>query len=993
MMRFSFSDSAVIQFPARFCQAEKEIMDKRGGQGYVLLLFFLLFSFNVVLDGKELELLLSFKASVSDPFRYLADWNSNSKSNSSVVFCNWYGITCINSSHVLSIELSGKNISGKLSPSLFLLPSIETINLSNNEFSGEIPSETFFCSSLRHFNLSNNNFTGPIPHSFISGLETLDLSNNMLSGEIPAEIRLFTGLKVLDLGGNVLKGSIPNSISNLRELQYLTLASNQLVGEIPLEIGLMKSLKWIYLGYNNLSGEIPKEIGELTSLNHLDLVYNNLTGEIPSTFGNLTDLQYLFLYQNRLTGSIPRSIFELRKLISLDLSDNSLSGQIPELVSQLQNLEILHLFSNNFTGKIPEAVSSLPRLQVIQLWSNGLSGEIPKNLGRWNNLTALDLSTNKLRGEIPENLCNSGRLFKLILFSNFLQGKIPESLCRCQSLQRIRIQNNFLSGELSPCFTKLPLVYYLDISGNNLSGRIDQRKYTPSLQMLNLARNKFVGNLPDSFGSEKLESLDLSENRFSGSIPRKFGDLSELVLLRLSQSQLEGFIPNELASCKKLVTLDLSGNQLSGPIPVSLSKMPVLGELDLSENQLFGVIPPTLGNVESLVQVNISHNHLHGRLPSTGAFLAINSSAVAGNDLCGGEATTGLPPCRKEKKPVWLLLITSFLVVLAVLALSLSVVAFVRRGNRGQLKKVDHEDGNWELQFFDPSVSNAVTIDDILLSMKEENVVSRGNDGTSYRGKTAVHDLQFIVKEINDNSMPSTFWVEMKELGKLRHQNIVKLTGICRSEKCGLLVYEFVEGKSLRDVIGGFSWECRHRMAIRIAKTLQFLHRRSPSFLIGNFSPDNVIVDGKEEPRLRPCLLEFFGSDYKSFLSSGYVAPEIRENKDIREETDIYSYGVLLIEILTGKGPMDKELGVHDGIVEWARYCYSDCHLDSWIDPAIKGYESKHQNQIVETMNLALQCTASDPEARPCATDALKILERAIRSSFCISGLKFSSIT
>ncbi|XP_043722998.1 leucine-rich repeat receptor-like serine/threonine-protein kinase SKM1 [Telopea speciosissima] len=966
-------------------------MEKVGGQTCVcvLLFFSLLFSFNVVISGKELELLLSFKASISDPFRFLTDWSSNS----TVAFCNWYGFTCVNSSHVSAIELSGKNISGELSPSLFLLPSIVTIDLSNNEFSGEIPSETFSSSSLRHLNLSNNNFTGPIPHGWISGLETLDLSNNMLSGEIRAEIRLFTGLKVLDLGGNVLKGKIPNSISNLAELQYLTLASNQLVGEIPKELGQMKSLKWIYLGYNNLSGEIPKEIGELTSLNHLNLVYNNLLGEIPSSLGNLTDLHYLFLYQNRLTGSIPRSIFDLRKLISFDLSDNYLSGPIPDRVRQLQNLEILNLFSNNLAGKIPEALASLPRLQILQLWSNKLSGDIPKNLGRWNNLTVLDLSTNKLTGKIPESLCNSNRLFKLILFSNFLQGRIPESLSRCRSLQRVRIQNNLLIGELSQEFTKLPLVYYLDISGNSLNGRIDQRRWDmPSLQMLDLARNKFIGNLPESFGSHNLESLDLSENRFSGSIPLRFGDLSELVQLKLSKNQLNGVIPNELSSCNKLVSLDFSGNQLSGSIPVSLSEMPVLGDLDLSENQLSGEIPAALGKVDSLLQVNISHNNLHGKLPSTGAFLAINSSAVTGNNLCSVEATAGLPPCRTAWKPVWWLLVTSFSVVLVVLALSLSIVAFMRHRNGEQVKKVDHEDETWELQFFNSSLSNAVTIDDILLSMKEENAVSRGSEGTLYRGKSAVNDLQFIVEEINDNTNPSNFWVEVMKLGKLRHPNVVQLIGSCRSERGGFLLYEFIEGNSMRDVLGGLSWERRQKMTIRIAKALQFVHCRSPNFLIGNISPEEVIVDRKDEPRLRPCLPELVGSDCKSFLPSASVAPEIWNKKDITDKSDIYSFGVFLIEILTGKNPADTEHGVHHGIVEWARFCYSDCHLNTWIDPAIKECESKHGNEIVEMMNLALQCTATNPAARPCANDALMILECATRSSSCISDLKFSAI-
>ncbi|PIA64735.1 hypothetical protein AQUCO_00100305v1 [Aquilegia coerulea] len=961
---------------------------------FVIFLFFI--SVNAASNGMndQLNLLLSFKASLRDPLNFLSNWNSSTNSD----YCNWYGISCFNSltPYVSRIELSGKNITGKLSRSLFLLPFVENINLSNNVFFGELPMEMYTSLSLRHLNLSNNNFTGSIPYGSLPSLETLDLSNNMLTGGIPPELGLFSRLKVLDIGGNLLIGEIPNSISNLQYLQFLTLAGNQLIGEIPPELGQLKNLNWIYIGYNNLSGEIPKELGYLSSLNHLDLVYNNLTGEIPSSLGNLHNLQYLFLYQNRLSGSIPRSVFNLRNLISLDLSDNNLSGEIPELIIQLKKLEILHLFSNNFTGRIPRGVAFLPHLRVLQLWSNQLSGEIPRNLGIHNNLTALDLSSNNLTGNIPEGLCSSGQLFKLILFSNSLQGEIPESLSYCRSLQRIRIQNNRLSGELSPQFTKLPLVYYLDVSGNRISGRIDHGKWDmPLLQMLNLAGNSFTGHLPEFISSGKLDSLDLSENHLSGYIPASFGNLSELMQLNLQRNQLSGSIPVELSSCKKVVNLDLSGNQLTGQIPVGFSEMPVLSQLDLSENRLSGQIPLSLGQIESLVEVNVSHNNFHGILPSTVAFLSINASSVAGNHLCGGDVITGLPPCKAGRKHVTWLFITSLVVALVFLAASILFALFIQRRKKVQSKKVDSYDqhGVWDLQFFDSKASTACSIGDIISSMQEENIISRGKNGTLYKGKSSTKELQFVVKELTDgHSISSSFWEEIGERGKLRHPNIVKLIGIGRSEKNGFIIYEFIDyAKSLSNILCDMTWERRCKIIVGIAKALQFLHFRcSPSVLVKNFSLEKVIVDGKDEPRLLLSLPGLVASDSKGFLTSAYIAPETRVTKETTKKSDIYAFGVLLIQILSGKDTADAELGMHYNMVDWAQYCYSECHLDTWIDAAMKGYSSHYHNEIVEVMNLALQCTATDPMARPCSSNVVKTLESVLRSRSCVSLPKIS---
>ncbi|KAJ7958830.1 Leucine-rich receptor-like protein kinase family protein [Quillaja saponaria] len=950
-------------------------MNKQGAKkssNLFVFIFLFMFLFNSrTSHGGEIELLLSFKASITDPFHFLSSWTNSSAS----IICKWHGIACDNSSHVSSIELSGKNISGTITSSIFQLPYIKNMDLSNNQLIGESPSINFISSwFLRYLNLSNNNLTGSLPSSLFSisfsHLETLDLSNNMLSGKIPDQIGLLSSLKYLDLGGNVLVGKIPNSITNLTSLESLTLASNQLVGEIPEDIAQIKSLKWIYFGYNNLSGGIPKGIGELNSLNHLNLVYNNLTGQIPESLGNLSNLRYLFLYQNKLTGPIPHSVFGLKKLVSLDLSDNSLSGKIPELVIQLQNLEILHLFSNNFTGEIPKALASLPSLQVLQLWSNRLT----------------------------DGLCSSGRLYKLILFSNSLKGEIPKTLNSCISLSRVRLQNNRLSGELSSEITKLPLVYFMDVSSNEFSSRIDNRKWDmPALQMLNLANNNFSGQIPDSFGSYKLENLDLSDNHFSGYIPIKFGSLTELMELKLSNNKLSGKIPEELSSCEKLVALDISHNQLTGDIPASLTNMPVLSLLDLSENQLSGEIPKNLGKVQSLLQVNISHNHFHGSIPSTGAFLAINASAVAGNNLCdhSGISTNILPACKRTNSPTWLLILICFLVALAAFLLSAFLIVFLRRRKSMMQKKVESEDGIWELHFFDSKASKSFTIDDILSSAKEENIISKERSGITYKGNCRGNGMQFMVKVINQaHSSSLNLWPEIVEFGNLRHPNIVKLIGIFRSGKGGYLVYEYAnERRTLSEILRNLSWERRRKIAIGIAKALKFLHFHcSPTVFVGEMSPEKVLVDGKDVPRLRLSPPALVCTDTIGFTSSVYVGPELRNSKDITEKNDVYGFGLILIQLLTGKSSAGMEWGIHKSMVEWARYCYSDCHLDTWIDPVMKGHALNIHNEIVETMNLALRCTAGDPTARPCAGDILKTLEAVTRrTSSCVSALKSSS--
>ncbi|ERN15115.1 hypothetical protein AMTRI_Chr05g57930 [Amborella trichopoda] len=962
-----------------------EVTEKANKKPLLLLCIFLLHALPTSSQASdELKSLLYFKSTVMDPLKSLSSWADPVNlplGFSYPLYCNWSGVLCNSELHVREISLASKNLSGTLeSLDLLQFPFVEAINLGFNNFTGALPLHFLNSTSLKTLNLSSNSLSGSIPKASAQTLETIDLSNNFFSGSIPLEIGYFSGLKVLDLGGNSLTGQLPPSIWNLTALRNLTLASNQLTGKLLPEIGNLLNLEWIYLGYNNFSGEIPSEIGQLKSLKHLNLVYNNLTGSIPPTLGNLRGLKYLYLYQNKLTASIPGSFFNLTELVSLDLSDNELNGTLSEDMGKLHKLEVLNLFSNCFHGAIPQVLALLPCLHVLALWANGFSGEIPTNLGKKSNLTELDLSTNYLTGEIPASLCDSKRLYKLILFSNKLNGTIPYSLGHCSTLRRVRLQNNSFSGELPPEISKLPVLYFLDISMNKLSGKLDGRKWdTSSLQVLKLASNRFSGNLPEFQNSSmKLETLDLSENQFSGVIPASYGDLSELTLLNLGWNQISHEIPAKIGECKKLVTLDLSHNRLTGGIPVELAGIPVLGDLDLSENQLTGKIPAILGDMDSLLDINVSHNRLRGKVPVTGAFLTINFTALAGNPgLCG--LVSGLTRCKTGSGSSLLLPLAVFLGILG--ALSGVLLFWLFRRRKSQRKKVDtEEDDMWTLEMY--SNCHVITVDDVLNTMNKESLISKGRTGSLYKGRTDVKGLTLAVKELAGNrDFLASFWPELSDSGNVRHRNIVRLLGTCRSEATGILIYEYISGWNLGEIMHGsegkkLGWHFRLKIAAGISRALEYLHCKSfPARIHGCVLPEKVIVGEDGEPRLKLVLPGTLRNNSKGFLASGYAPPEFMHSKEFTEKNDIYGFGVLLIELLTGKGPSEPGISGHGDLVGWAHYCYAECATDTWLDPGLREEMVEYQGEMARAMHLAVACTRREPMARPCATEIVRELE------------------
>ncbi|CAH2038556.1 unnamed protein product [Thlaspi arvense] len=782
-----------------------------------------------------------------------------------------------------------------------------------------------------------------------------------------------TTLEVLDFRGGYLEDSVPSSFRNLKNLKFLGLSGNNFGRKLPKVIGELSSLETIILGYNGFTGEIPEEFGKLTRLRYLDMAVGNLTGQIPSSLGQLKQLTTIYLYQNCLTGKIPREVGNMTSLVYLDLSDNQITGEIPMEVAELKNLQLLNLMRNQLTGIIPSKIVELPNLEVLELWQNSLMGSLPVHLGKSSPLKWLDVSSNKLTGEIPSGLCYSRNLTKLILFNNSFSAG---------------------SGDL-------PMLQHLELAKNNLTGQIsDDIASSTSLSFIDISFNH-LSSLPSAiFSSPNLQTFIATHDSLAGKIPNQIQDRPSLSVLDLSFNHFSGEIPERIASFEKLVSLNLKSNHLVGEIPEALAGMHMLAVLDLSNNSLTGNIPHNLGASPTLEMLNVSFNKLAGPVPSNGLFAAINPNDLVGNDgLCGGV----LPPCSKS-----LALsgrgrnsgrihvnhaIFGFIVGTAVI-LSLGMIFLAGRWvyKRWDLYsnlaieylfcKQPHEEWPWRLVAFQ---RRCFTAGDILSHIKEPNIIGMGAMGIVYKAEVMRRPLLTVaVKKLWRSSSPPSdiedhhhhhqeeeeedILREVNLLSGLRHRNIVKILGYVHNEREVMMV----------------DWVSRYNVAVRVVQGLNYLHNDCyPPIIHRDIKSNNILLDSNLEARIADfglAKMMIHKNEMVSMVagSYGYIAPEYEYTLKIDEKSNIYSLGVVLMELVTGKMPIDPSFEESIDVVEWIRRkMKKNESLEEVLDPSIAG-ECKHViEEMLLVLRIALLCTAKLLKDRPSIRDVITMLTEA----------------
>ncbi|PAN03569.1 hypothetical protein PAHAL_1G007400 [Panicum hallii] len=967
--------------------------------------------------GDERAALLALKAGFVDSLGALADWNDGGRASS---HCSWTGVGCNAAGLVDRLELSGKNLSGKVTDDVLRLPALTVLNLSSNAFAVALPKSFAALSNLQVFDVSQNSFDGAFPAGLGScaDLVTVNASGNNFVGALPADLANATSLETIDLRGSFFGGDIPAAYRSLTKLKFLGLSGNNITGKIPPELGELESLESLIIGYNVLEGGIPPELGNLANLQYLDLAVGSLDGPIPAELGKLPALTSLYLYKNNLEGKIPPELGNISTLVFLDLSDNLLTGPIPDEISQLSHLRLLNLMCNHLDGTVPATIGDMPSLEVLELWNNSLTGQLPPSLGKSSPLQWVDVSSNSFTGPVPAGICDGKALAKLIMFNNGFTGGIPAGLASCASLVRVRMQSNRLTGAIPIGFGKLPSLQRLELAGNDLTGEIPgDLASSTSLSFIDFSHNHLQYSLPSSlFTIPTLQSFLASDNIISGQLPDEFQDCPGLAALDLSNNRLASTIPSSLASCQRLVRLNLRHNRLTGEIPKALAMMPAMAILDLSSNSLTGGIPENFGSSPALETLNLAYNNLTGPVPGNGVLRSINPDELAGNPgLCGGV----LPPCYGSRdtglaarprgsarlKHIAVGWLVGMLAVVAAFTALLGGRYAYRRWYVDGAGCCDDENLGaesgawpWRLTAFQRL---GFTSTDVLACIKEANVVGMGATGVVYKAELPRARAVIAVKKLwrpapmdgdaaAANELTADVLKEVGLLGRLRHRNIVRLLGYMHNDTDAMMLYEFMPNGSLWEALHGppekrtlVDWVSRYDVAAGVAQGLAYLHHDChPPVIHRDIKSNNILLDANMEARIADFgLARALARTNESVSvvagSYGYIAPEYGYTLKVDQKSDIYSYGVVLMELITGRRAVEAEFGEGQDIVGWVREKIRSNTVEEHLDAHVGGRCAHVREEMLLVLRIAVLCTARAPRDRPSMRDVITMLGEA----------------
>ncbi|TKW26704.1 hypothetical protein SEVIR_3G207400v4 [Setaria viridis] len=740
----------------------------------------------------------------------------------------------------------------------------------------------------------------------------------------------------------------------------------------------------------NLSGSLAPEVSLLSRLKTLDFMWNNLTGSIPKEIGNVTTLKLILLNGNQLSGILPDEIGNLQNLNRLQVDQNQLFGPIPKSFANLRSVKHLHMNNNSLSGSIPSELSRLPLLLHLLVDNNNLSGPLPPEFAKAPALKIFQADNNNFSGSsIPTTYSNISTLLKLSLRNCSLQGAIPD-------------------------LSSIPQLGYLDISWNQLTGSIPTNKLASNITTIDLSHNMLDGTIPKNFsGLPDLQILSLEDNNLNGSVPSIiWNDIN----LAGNRSLVLDFQNNSLNTIPATfdpppnVTVMLYGNPVcrntNGALVTNLCKPMSVNQQTSKKEQgsTFSCQPcPTDKNYEynpsspipcfcavplgvglRLKSPGITDFHPHEEAFDVfGPYELLNFTLGSYADEFPNAASTGLSKAA----------LGSILAGSIAGAIALSVVAttlMLRRRSRHRTVS------KRSMSRFSVKIDGVrcFAFEEMAIATNNFDIsaqVGQGGYGKVYKGILADGAIVAIKRAHEDSLQGSKeFCTEIELLSRLHHRNLVSLVGYCDEEDEQMLVYEFMSNGTLRDHLSAkskrpLSFGLRLKIALGASKGILYLHTEAdPPIFHRDVKASNILLDSKFVAKVADFGLSRLAPvpDVEGTLPAhvstvvkgtpGYLDPEYFLTHKLTDKSDVYSLGVVFLEMLTGMKPIEHGKNI-------VREVNSACQSGN-ISGIIDGRMGLCPPECVSRfLSLATKCCQDETDDRPSMWEIVRELELILR--------------
>ncbi|OMO88342.1 hypothetical protein CCACVL1_08461 [Corchorus capsularis] len=773
---------------------------------------------------------------------------------------------------------------------------------------------------------------------------------------------------------------------------------NALSGEVPKELGLLTDLRGLAIGTNNFSGPLPAELGNCLKLELLYIDSSGVSGQIPSTFANLQNMKIMYASNTELTGKMD-FIGNWSKLENLRLQGNSFQGLIPSSFANLTSMKELRINGLSYGGSLA-FIKNMKSLEVLDLRYNNISDTMPSTIGEYKNLTWLDLSFNSITGQIPDSLFRLSSLVYLSLGNNKLNGSLPSE--KSPSLQNINlVANNFTIGQNNsvlpsglkclqrdfPCsrgtgiysnfaincggapFTSFDRTlfewddktlgsasYYVTDTERwavsnvgNFTGTNPQYKISSSSQFTNTKDQELFQTARTSASSLRYYGLGLQNGNYT-------------VRLQFAETQITNTNTSTWESLgRRVFDIYIQGNR-------------ELEDFDIKKEA--GGISNYAVIREFKAQVSENYLEIHLFWAGKGT-CCIPLEAIYGPSISAISATLDLPTSKKSRVG----LIVGIVVGVGVLGL-VSVAAFwILRRRRTHMKDDQELLGIDAAHTFSYGELKAATE-----GFSPANKLGEGGFGPVYKGKLG-DGRAIAVKQLSVASQQGNtqFVTEIATISAVQHRNLVKLYGCCIEANQRLLVYEFLENKSLDQILFGkklnLSWSTRYDICLGVARGLAYLHEESRVRIVHrDVKASNILLDSDLIPKISDFGLAKLYDDKKTHISTriagtiGYLAPEYAMRGHLTEKTDVFAFGVVALEIVSGR--LNSDLSLEEEqiyLLEWAWQLHENKQEVELVDSSLSEFNAEEVKRVI---GIALLCTQTSPTQRPSMSHVVAMLSR-----------------